>query len=132
MKNILVVEDEALISASLELYLKRGGYNAVIASNGIEAIDALARTDIDLIVTDLNMPVMDGFELIGHLLWSGSAIPVIVMSGNLDSSVERRLHALGVRHCLEKPFDLKELCARVAHELRGLTPNEALAVYFAA
>lgn len=125
MPKILVVDDDALISACLNTYLRKDGYQVWSAGNGVEALDVLNSVNIDLIVTDLNMPLMDGFGLIDEMINMELRISVIVMSGNLDEGTINRLHGLGVRHCLEKPFDLKELCIKVAEELYGLN-NEHL------
>src|SRR3989304_4655766 len=114
MKNILIVDDEALILLCLERCLRDEGYNVMAASNGMEAVEVLGRANVDLMITDLNMPLMDGFELVNHVSESNPSMPVVVMSGNLDAEVSRKLFGLGARYCLDKPFEMKELCRRVS------------------
>ena len=64
---------------------------------------------VDLVVTDLKMPVMDGFEFLSHMRKSYPDIPVIVISAFINPDAERRLSSLGIAQYLEKPFDSEDL-----------------------
>ncbi len=70
---------------------------------------ALESESVDLVVTDLKMPVMDGFEFLSRMRKTYPDIPVIVISAFINSEAERKLSSLGVSHYFEKPFDLEDL-----------------------
>ncbi|MGE0158757.1 MAG: response regulator transcription factor [Gemmatimonadales bacterium] len=112
MANILLVDDEAGVRNSLAAYLTKCGHDVRLASNGIEAMEALKRAPVDVVVTDINMPDMDGIETVMALRDAATGVGVIAMSGGglfdksllLDSA-----GALGADVTLEKPIDLDEL-----------------------
>lgn len=115
IKKILIVDDEKIFLLSLVEGLGDGAsslgrkFHFLTAGNGEKALKALESESIDLVITDLKMPVMDGFEFLSHMRKTYPDIPVIVISAFINSDVERRLSSLGVFHYLEKPFDLKDL-----------------------
>jgi CheY-like chemotaxis protein len=116
MKVILLVEDdEAIRSALAELLADmEEGYRIVQAVNGREAINALYATAVDLVVTDLNMPVLDGFALLAHLMGAHARTPVIVLTAYGTAETRRQLDQVGASY-LEKPLDLPKL-PRVVRE----------------
>lgn len=93
-KNILIVDDEKPLAHALELKLKHEGHSTFIASNGQECIDMLKKNTVDLILLDLIMPNMDGFQVLQALKNLNSNIPVFVLS-NL-SQPEDKTKALGL------------------------------------
>ncbi len=111
MKNILIIDDDELIlsvlSDGLRTYMKE--CNVFTAENGKEALKVLDDVAVDLIVTDLNMPEMDGYELLMHTRKKRPEIRTVVMTADYSPEVERRLLPLGVSKCFEKPFSFKEL-----------------------
>ena len=112
MARILLVDDEEPIRVSLSTYLQRIGHDVTVAGNGIEALRTLSKQPFDLVVTDVNMPDMDGIEVILKLREAASEIPLIVMSGGGFFDKELLLDsagALGADVTLEKPIDLDEL-----------------------
>ncbi len=122
MKKVLVVDDEAGFLQSLCDGLCSSKRLAVFtALNGKEALEILDRKPIDLVVTDLFMPVMDGFELIGEMNRRHPDIPVMVMSAFLNNDTEQRLAALGVVAFLEKPLDFEDFARRIQENNRGQT-----------
>lgn len=112
MAKIIVVEDEALLRTALARYLQKKGHEVRMASNGKEALTALRDDPADLVITDINMPDMDGIELINVLRRGAGGPPVIAMSGGGLMQKEMLLHLagkLGAVVTVEKPFDLTEI-----------------------
>ncbi|WP_366180857.1 response regulator transcription factor [Actinomyces timonensis] len=116
--TLLLVDDEASIRTSLGPYLERTGLRVLLASDGREALDVLAANRVDIVVTDVLMPRMDGRELVRRLRSQGTWTPVILLT-QLDASYER-ISALddGADDYLSKPFDPAELASRVRAVLR--------------
>jgi two-component system OmpR family response regulator len=79
--QILVVDDDPLIRKGLGMFLAFAGYDVATAENGVSAISHLNRTVPDLLVTDLNMPLMSGVELISHVRSQHPSVPIVAMSG---------------------------------------------------
>ena len=119
MKNVLIVDDERpfLISLSDALSTYAGELNVLTARNGLQALTVLERTKVDLIVTDLRMPEMDGFDLLAALLSRRYDIPVIVMTAFGTPEIEARLKTLGITQFIEKPVDFDELQSKIMDEL---------------
>ncbi len=117
MKTILVVDDDKLILRLAKEALK--DYHLRTAENGREALEILRRSPPDLVLTDLNMPVMDGFELISFLNRRQQDIPIIVMTGFGSSEIARQLKQKGVHHYIEKPFEINLLRNKIAEVLQA-------------
>ncbi len=119
MATVLLVDDEVELRTGLTAFLRGCGYDVRIAADGREAIAALRESPVDVVVTDINMPDMDGIEIISALQEAASDIPVIAMSGGglLDKSfLLDSAQALGAVMALEKPFaptELRDAIARV-------------------
>jgi DNA-binding NtrC family response regulator len=99
------------------------GYHVLMAADGKGAMTVLAETSVDLVVTDINMPDMDGIELL-RSVQKRSAIPVIAISGGGLIPVEvllRNAELLGAVHTLAKPFELDEIRDAVARALSDRT-----------
>ena len=108
--SILVVDDDPGIVGFLELALIDEGYAVRVAANGREALDQIGVCCPSLILLDMNMPVMDGWEFCQKLRRRGTAegsIPVIVMTAARDAAL--RSHDVGAQGFLGKPFDLDHL-----------------------
>ncbi len=133
MKKILVVDDEEAVRASLVLGLRAGlaGYVVLAAGDGKEALKLLAREPVDLVITDLRMPEMDGLELIACLRREHPGLPVIVVSGRETAAEETG--KVGSVDCFTKPFSLDLLCRRVeallAQTVKGRVENMNLASF---
>jgi DNA-binding response OmpR family regulator len=108
MAWILVVEDEEPVRNLLRIALEFVGYDVIEACNGLDGLTIYHQKDIGLVITDLEMPVMDGLAMLHTLRGEDAQIPVIVLSGceqeRLDSA-----RAYGVRHVFQKPFCMKDL-----------------------
>ena len=108
--RVLVVDDEINQRSALSQMLEMWGYQTETAANGREALDRLTEFDADAVVTDLNMPVMDGRQLLDEMHRAGSGPPAIVLTafGSVEMAVET-VHQLGAFWYLEKPVRPKEL-----------------------
>jgi len=112
---ILVVDDDNVIRDYLNSLLGSSGYLVITAANGVEALERLSGFSVDLVITDMNMPKMDGFELCRRLSDDPrySAIPVVIISGQSERSDRVRGLELGALDFLIKPFHMTEVLAKV-------------------
>jgi DNA-binding NtrC family response regulator len=101
--SILVVEDEPSSAEYLKLLLEQMGYEVRLAANGVEALLALETGHFDLVISDLRMPSMDGFELLSHLGQRWPDLPAIVLTGNTDVEDIVEAVRLGAVNYLLKP-----------------------------
>jgi two-component system, OmpR family, KDP operon response regulator KdpE len=116
--RILVVDDEPAIRRFLRTSLSAQGFQIEEAAGGEAALELLRKTPIDVLVLDLGMPDIDGFEVIRRLRSSGSAIPIIVLSSRADEKGKVEALDLGADDYVTKPFGIDELLARVRAALR--------------
>ncbi|RPJ69225.1 MAG: response regulator [Acidobacteria bacterium] len=120
-KHILIVDDEPNIVLSLEYLVKREGYEAAIAPDGEAALAALAERTPDLVVLDVMLPKMNGFELCERIRadprWRETKILMLTAKGR-DTEVARGLR-LGADAYVTKPFSTKDLVAQM-NELLGV------------
>jgi DNA-binding response OmpR family regulator len=112
LARILVIDDDREVRDSIGSYLRRAGHEVRVASNGREALNGVRKPDIDLVITDLNMPDVDGIEVINELRESTASAPVIAISGG--GLIDKQLlldnaRMLGAVATLAKPFELSEL-----------------------
>jgi two-component system alkaline phosphatase synthesis response regulator PhoP len=117
MKTILVVDDERNIVALVRLYLEKEGFNVVAASDGEQALVQYERTDPDLVVLDVMLPKLDGFEVCRELRRRGD-VPILMLtarSEDIDAIVGLEL---GADDYVTKPFNPRALVARVKAILR--------------
>lgn len=137
MKKILVVDDNVFVAEGLAVRLNLFIKNCRIltAANGADAVQVLSRVEVDFVLTDLQMPVMDGYEFIKYCREHRPRLLLAAMTGDGSPDVRKRLQALGVSVCFEKPFDYDEVAQRVRDELGSsagafdrLFPRRAAAV----
>ncbi len=114
----LVVDDEPAIRRFLNTSLTSQGYQIVEAEDGRSALDTFKRNRIDIVILDLGLPDVDGFEIIETLRSGGSAVPIIVLSSRTDEAGKVKALDLGADDYLTKPFGVDELLARVRAALR--------------
>ena len=118
MFNILVVEDDKNLRKLIVTCLKRENYNTYEATNGIEALNVLDEQYIDLIVTDIMMPQMDGYELIRELREANYMVPILLVTAKSTLSDKKEGFLLGADDYMVKPIDVNELLLRVEALLR--------------
>ena len=111
MQHVLIVDDEPSLLLSIESGFEgqQNRFKVVTASNGKEALQRLETQQVDLVITDLRMPVMDGFELLAVMSTRYPDIPNIVMSAFGTSTIEDQLKSLGTFQFLDKPLDFDAL-----------------------
>lgn len=127
MTKILVIDDDALVVATIKSVLKRKAYDVVCASSGREGLTLLQQADFDLAICDMIMPDMEGLETITHLKKMRPRLPVIAMSGggrtkNMDFL--RLAENIGAADSLRKPFSGEDIVKVVERCLE--TPSENL------
>lgn len=118
MANILIVEDSAELRRLMRIYLRRAGYEVYEAENGAAALDVMEHTSIHLIVMDLMMPVMDGYELTAEIRGANLTIPVLIVSAKDTLDDKREGFRQGADDYMTKPIDMEELLLRIEALLR--------------
>jgi two-component system KDP operon response regulator KdpE len=121
--QVLIVDDEPRILKFLEVKLKDSGYEVLTASSGMEALAQVQTQEPDLLVLDVVMPGLDGFETLKQLR-SVSSIPVIILSAREANTDKIKGLKLGADDYLAKPFSPDELVARIEAVRRRLAPAE--------
>src|ERR1700735_4241600 len=124
--RLLVVDDDPDVRLSLQRALRMAGYAVTTAVHGGEALDCLARAPVDLIVLDVLMPMVNGFDTCRRLRGRGDATPILVLTAR--DAVDDRVTGLevGADDYLVKPFALRELQARVRALLRRRQSRRAV------
>jgi two-component system response regulator AtoC len=108
-KRILAVDDEPNMRRLLEIMLKQAGYQPLLAANGKEALELLAREGADLVVSDLHMPGMDGLGLLAAMQEAGTSIPAIIVTAHAEVETAVAAMKLGAADYIVRPFDLETL-----------------------
>lgn len=126
--NILVVDDEGRMIDFIRMNLEVEGFHVLAASNGIEALDMVRKHILDLIILDVMMPQLDGFETL-RMLREFSTVPVIMLTAKGEEDDKVRGLELGADDYVTKPFGARELVSRVKAVLRRtqgvLEPGQA-------
>jgi DNA-binding response OmpR family regulator len=118
MVNILLVDDNEKIRKLIEIYLKQEGYHVLQAENGEKALEVLADTNADLIIADIMMPEMDGYELTKELRDASFNMPILMVTAK-DTFTDKKMgFGLGADDYMTKPVDMEELVLRVKALLR--------------
>jgi DNA-binding response OmpR family regulator len=125
LAQILIVEDEQRIASFVAKGLRAEGHQPTVATDGPSGLDEAMSGRFDLVVLDIGLPGMDGFEVLHHLRSQGSRTPVIVLTAR--DSVTDTVAALdsGADDYMAKPFRFAELMARIRLRLRSLPPADA-------
>src|SRR5690349_18916170 len=115
--RVLVVEDDDSIRDLVDLVLTSAGYETMTASDGAIALQVLGTVHPDLVLLDMRMPVMDGWELARqYRAMPGPHAPIVVMTAARDAA--QRAAEIDANGYLGKPFDMRELLALVGHHVR--------------
>ncbi len=107
--NILIAEDDANIANLIKELITRKGNNALVARDGKEAFKIFSNIKVDLIITDLKMPNIDGMTLIKMVRETNSKVPVIIITGYGSKQNRELARQYGVREILSKPSPLIEI-----------------------
>lgn len=123
--RVLVVDDDRAVRESLRRSLSFNGYTVALATDGVEALDAITSDRPDAVILDVMMPRLDGLEVCRQLRSTGDDLPILVLTAR--DSVSERVAGLdaGADDYLPKPFALEELLARVRALLRRTVPDGA-------
>ena len=114
-KSVLIVDDDEKTNKMLKFMFQSVGVKAHSAFNGKEALDVIKTSKPDVIILDLMMPVMDGFEFCEKFkgMEEHNDIPIIVLSAIPEKQHKDQLKDIGVNHCFEKPFSPDDILSRV-------------------
>jgi len=128
MTTILIVEDEDLLREGVQEVLEIQGYFVIGAGDGLEALQWLSETHVDLVVTDLVMPNMDGVDFVAKLRETHPNLPVIVASGSSNSVMARyglqSINIPGANARISKPFKSKDLLLMIEQLLAERIPGQ--------
>ena len=118
MFNIMIVEDDTNQRKLMQTVLEQYGYNVITACDGLDGLDQLDRKHVDLIILDIMMPRMDGFEFTSALRQSGCNIPILMVSAKQSPVDKRKGFIIGTDDYMTKPVDEEEMVLRVGALLR--------------
>lgn len=122
-RKILIVEDEPTILRVIKAYFEKSNYDVYTSTDGMKALEIFEQVQIDLIVLDIMLPGLDGFEVC-RIIRSSSSIPVIMMTALGDETNMLRGYSLKVDDYITKPFSPKVLVAKVNNLLSRLNHDE--------
>ena len=118
MFQILVVEDDKNVRRLMETVLTRYGYEPITACDGVEALEIMDTKHVDLILLDVMMPRMDGYEFTNTLRSSGCNIPILMVTARETQNDKKRGFIIGADDYMVKPVDEEEMVLRIAALLR--------------
>ncbi|MBQ9759853.1 MAG: response regulator transcription factor [Clostridia bacterium] len=118
MFQILVVEDDKNTRKLMAAVLTRYGYDPLLAADGVEALEVLDHKHVDLIILDVMMPRMDGYEFTNTLRMAGNNIPILMVTARETQSDKKRGFIIGADDYMVKPVDEEEMILRIAALLR--------------
>ncbi|CVP10494.1 TPA: response regulator transcription factor [Streptococcus pneumoniae] len=119
-KTILLVDDEVEITDIHQRYLIQAGYQVLVAHDGLEALELFKKKPIDLIITDVMMPRMDGYDLISEVQYLSPEQPFLFITAKISEQDKIYGLSLGADDFIAKPFSPRELVLRVHNILRRL------------
>ena len=118
MAKILIAEDNVSLRQLMKIHLKRAGYTVYEAADGSDALEVMDHNHVDLIIADIMMPVMDGYQLIKEIRDAGLDTPVLIVTSK-DRLEDKRIgFKTGADDYMTKPIDMEEMLLRVEAMLR--------------
>ena len=125
--RVLITDDDPITRMLVKLLLERENYEVLEATNGREAVEIATRERPDLLLIDLNMPEMDGYEAIARLRqdFSMATLPIVVLTAEDSPGIEQRVLQLGADDYILKPFEAPALLSRVHAVFRRLKVDAA-------
>ena len=127
MKKILIIEDDTSISEIVRDFLEISGYSAAIKTDGLAGLNEALTNEYDMILLDLQLPSMDGFEICKRVREKGIAVPILMTTAKIEDVDKIRGLGLGADDYISKPFSLPELVARVKANLAQYERVKSLA-----
>ena len=124
MEKILIVEDDEKLSQLYKIVLTKAGYETVLAANGQEAWDIFDTEHIDMVITDVMMPVLNGYDFVKILRQENPLIPVLMITAKDDYPSKSKGFTLGIDDYMTKPIDVNEMVLRVKALLRRANINQ--------
>lgn len=124
MITVLVVDDDKNIRKLISVYLEQAGYKAVCAANGDEALDLMDSSKFDMVIADIMMPGVDGYELTQDIRSFDDKIPILMISAKDTFEDKRKGFVCGTDDYMTKPLDLQEMSLRVSALLRRAKISE--------
>lgn len=118
MTKILLVEDDKELNRTVEIFLKDQNFEVVCCADGLQAIELLKQQSFDLILTDIMMPNINGFELAEFVRGKDKQIPIVFMTAKDDKLSKQHGYRLEIDDYITKPFDIDELIMRIKALLR--------------
>ncbi|MCL2574337.1 MAG: response regulator transcription factor [Defluviitaleaceae bacterium] len=118
MLRILVVDDDKNIRRLIEAYLVQAGFEVLLAKNGQEALDIMDQKHLDMIVADIMMPFIDGYELVSDIRHLDDKIPILMITAKDAFEDKKRAFTIGADDYITKPIDLDEMLLRIQALLR--------------
>jgi len=114
-ERILLIDDDDLHRSCVKEFLEQRGYDCLEAENGVIGLDVLRQESVSIIITDNNMPEMDGLTFIEQVKheFPNEILPIFLMTAEVSSAVRLRAFKYGVYRVFEKPLDFQELCYAV-------------------
>ena len=125
MANILIVEDDKDLNQIISSFFEDNGFSVKKCFNGLEALTTFDENDFDLILSDIMMPVIDGFSLVEKIRKKDSQIPIIFMTARDDKFSKQLGYKIGIDDYITKPFDIDELLLKVNAILRRTKIKES-------
>ncbi len=121
MNNILIIDDNIHLLETLAFLIgsQFEDYTVLTARNGVEGIAIIGAKSPAFILTDLDMPLLDGYGVINHRNKSCPQVPLFVMSGSCSPEVRVELGELGVSECIDKPFSFEQIKSKIALALNS-------------
>lgn len=128
-KKILIVEDDGNIRELLRLYLEREGYEITEAANGEEGVELWRKINPDMILLDVMMPIMDGWQVC-KIIRKESQVPIIIMTAKGETFDKVNGLEMGADDYIVKPLEMREVIARVRAIFRRLAPEDSGKISF--
>ena len=128
-KPVLVVDDNPITARWVESLVRRMGYEVIVAYDGEDAIHQLAEQPVGTVITDVEMPVMNGFDLLQFIRLRWPELPVILMSATSNAERREAARRLGAIAFLEKPVNSDQLAALIGTRANSSEPVEGLHLF---
>ncbi len=126
MAKILLLEDDIILQEIIEEYLVENGFEVESFIDGQKALEAIDTNSYDMLLLDVNIPTIDGFELLQYLREIKNSTPAIYITSLSGIKNLQKGFELGANDYLKKPFDLEELIIRIKHHMKATKSDELI------